>query len=510
MKFWHQTIETADRRAMEPLGVIDIGSNSVRLVVYDGAVRSPTPIFNEKVLCGLGRTVATEGKLAEDSVSRALEALRRFHAISMILGVKNLQAIATAAVREASNGAEFLTAAEEATGCKIDVLTGEREASLAAQGILMGFVSPDGIAGDLGGGSLEVIDITGKGLKDAATMPLGGLRLMDESGNKVDKAIDLVDQEISKLAWLKNGQNGTFYAVGGTWRSFAKMHMEANNYPLRVMHGYTIKGSDAAKYAEQVRSAKKLNDLPGYSAVSKARREALPFGALVLERLFKVMKPKEVVFSVFGIREGLIYDQLSRREKNRDPLLAACESVAASRSRSSVHANELRDWTDQLFNCSELEENDEDRRLRHAACLLSDSGWQGHPDYRGEHGMATIAHSNFPGIAHEGRALLALAIYYRHETSDHDADPLFSGLKKISSRRTQKRAQIIGSAVRAAHMLSVGRPGVVDETSLTYDGNKLILTLPPGYAGLDGERLRRRFGNLAALIDKDAVVQVES
>ena len=140
---------------LEPIGVIDIGSNSVRLVVYEGAVRSPTPLFNEKVLCGLGRSVATTGRLGAESIERALTALARFRAIARVLGVKNLRAIATAAVREAGDGREFIARGERAAGVAIQTLSGEREAELAAAGIEMGFRNPLGVAGDLGGGSLS-------------------------------------------------------------------------------------------------------------------------------------------------------------------------------------------------------------------------------------------------------------------------------------------------------------------------------------------------------------------
>ena len=185
--------------------MVDIGSNSVRLVVYEGAVRSPTPIFNEKVLCGLGREIASTGRLDEASVKRALEALRRFRAIADILGVKRVHAIATAACREASNGPDFIVRGEEALGTRIQVLTGEQEAELAAKGILMGFRAPDGIAGDLGGGSLELVDVAGDAMRQAATLPLGGLRLLDASGGRMEKAGDLADAAIAARALARQG-----------------------------------------------------------------------------------------------------------------------------------------------------------------------------------------------------------------------------------------------------------------------------------------------------------------
>ncbi|MEQ1651317.1 MAG: exopolyphosphatase [Hyphomicrobium sp.] len=493
---------------LEPIGVIDIGSNSVRLVVYEGAVRAPTPVFNEKVLCGLGRSVATTGSLAPDAVERAIQALTRFKTIAHVLGVKNVRAIATAAVREASNGREFLRRGEQAAGCKIEVLSGEVEARLAAQGIMMGFVDADGIAGDLGGGSLELIDIAGGKLHDAVTLPLGGLRLIDTTGNRLEKAIDIIDEAIAGVPWLKKGQARAFYAVGGTWRALAKLHMESSNYPLRVMQGYVMQPRVAQDFSELVRRSKKANGLPGIAGVARARREVLPFGALVLERLLRQMQPSEVVFSVFGIREGLIYGLLPPLEKKRDPLISFCEDYASLRSRSVEHARELCRWTDQLFSLPELAETPDEKRLRHAACLMSDVGWRAHPDYRGEQSLNTIAHAGLGGVDHPGRIFLALAIYHRHESSDEGGEQLSERLRALVTKRVQKRAKIVGAAVRTAHMLSIGMAGVIDETRLTYEAEKLILTIPKSYAGLDGERLRRRFEQLAAHVGKAGVIRI--
>ncbi len=493
---------------MEPIGVIDIGSNSVRLVVYEGAVRAPTPVFNEKVLCGLGRSVATTGSLGAEAVERSLTALARFKVIARILSVKNLKVIATAAVRDAQNGREFIGRGESVLGVNIEVLSGEKEARLAAQGIMMGFVDADGVAGDLGGGSLELIDLAQGKLTEAATLPLGGLRLIDTTGNKIERATDVIDSALVSLPWLANGEGRTFYAVGGTWRSLAKMHMDQIRYPLRVMQGYRLMGREALELCEQFRRVKRPLDLPGIAGVARARREVLPFGALVLERLIRRMQPRQIVFSVFGIREGLIYGLLPPHERQRDPLISFCEDYAALRSRSVEHAKELCSWTDQLFADPALEETADERRLRHAACLLSDVGWRAHPDYRGEQSVNTIAHAGLGGVDHQGRVFLALSVFHRHETSEDNGAQLSDRLRSLVSKRVQRRAKIVGSAIRAAHMLSIGMAGIVDQTPLSYEDGRLVLTIPRAYAALDGERLRRRFETLASLIDKKPEIRI--
>ena len=497
---------------LEPMGVIDIGSNSVRLVVYEGAVRAPTALFNEKVPAGLGRSIATTGALDAGAVERALVGLARFRTILRILAVKNVRAVATAACREASNGPAFVQRGEKALGVTIEVLSGAQEAELAANGILMGFEAPDGIAGDLGGGSLELIDIAEKSLKRGITLPLGGLRLMDASGGKPDKAQVICDAEIGAIDWVADGggRGRRFYAVGGTWRAFAKLHMAETNYPLHMMQGYALPTETAIAFCEQIRKPKRLQSMEAADVVSKSRREVLPYGALVMERLLRRLKPSEVVFSVYGIREGLIYKLLSKAERERDPLLAFAADYAGLRSRSLAHSQELCDWTDALYAPGGPAETHGERRLRHAACLLSDVAWRAHPDYRGEQSMASVAYAAMAGIDHPGRVFLGMASYFRHAGIAGKGDEvaeLSVKLQPLLSARLLQRAKIVGAAVRVAHMLSIGRPGIIEEVPLSYDKDKLMLRLPQSYAALDGERLQRRFATLAGLVGKSPEIK---
>jgi exopolyphosphatase/guanosine-5'-triphosphate,3'-diphosphate pyrophosphatase len=392
------------------------------------------------------------------------------------------------------------------------VLSGQQEAELAANGILMGFRSPDGFAGDLGGGSLEIIDVAGNSLRQAVTLPLGGLRLLDASGGRIEKAIDIVDEQIASVSWRGKGRGRRFFAVGGTWRAIARLHMNEQNYPLHVMHGYAMSAKEAIGFCEDIRKAKKLSAMRGASDLPRARREVLPFGALVLERLLEQLEPNEVLFSVFGIREGLVYGLLSEQERRKDPLLSFCADYARLRSRSPEHAAELCTWTDALFEAPGPSETEEEKRLRYAACLLSDISWRAHPDYRGEQSLILIAQSALGGIDHAGRGFLALAIYFRHvgggrEIDNDDTYTPTGRLKEIVPKKLYRRARIIGAAIRAAHMLSIGRPGIIDETPVAYDKGKLVLSLPKAHTALDGERVRRRFGVLAQLLERELEVR---
>jgi exopolyphosphatase/guanosine-5'-triphosphate,3'-diphosphate pyrophosphatase len=495
----------ARRTELLPVAVVDIGSNSVRLVVYEGATRAPTPLFNEKVLCGLGRSIASTGRLSADAVARALRALRRFRALIDQMQVTRVEAIATAAAREASNGPEFIARAERTLDVPIRILSGTEEAELAGLGVIAGIHDAEGLAGDFGGGSLELVNVGNGELADAATLPLGGLRLIDASSGSLKRAREIVDAELAKVAWLEKGRDRDFYAIGGTWRALARLHMTQTHYPLNVMHNYRIGAADALRFSSLL-DQQSQSSLAGIRDISSARRETIPFGALVLERLIRQVRPRAVVISIYGIREGLLYAMLSAGERRKEPLIAACDDLARRRSRSVACAHELCDWTDTLFELPTLGETAEQRRLRHAACLLSDIAWHAHPDYRGAQSLNLVAHGNLVGVDHPGRAFLALTIYYRHEGTIKDE--LSQSLIELVDKDMLKRARILGAAFRVAHMMSAAMPGVLPNTPLSYEGNRLVWTIPEPYSSLEGERVDRRFQDLATLLDRDAEIRV--
>jgi len=483
------------------VAVIDIGSNSVRLVVYEGLTRSPTPIFNEKVLAGLGRQVSSTGLLAPDAVAEALQALRRFRALCDNLQVGRVFGIATAACRDAQNGPAFIEEAERICGIKIDILSGRREAELAALGVMSGMYEPSGIVGDLGGGSLELIDIRGAKIKRGVTLPLGGLMLKDASGQSLKRAEKIVQHELADVSFLKAGKGRKFYAVGGAWRALAGLHMAQTGYPLHVMHGYTLRAKEALEFCELVQRVDP-ETLSQIEVVSAARRPLLGYAAVVLGQLIRKTKPSSVVISALGVREGLLYTLLSEGEQQKDPLIDAARNLNLLRSRSPQHGEELVAWTDQLMDSSGIKETAVERRLRHAACLVADIGWRTHPDYRGEQSLNLISHADFIALEHSGRAYLALSVYFRHVGITHDEE-LSPRLRELASTRILDRARVLGAAMRVAYMVSASMPGVLPKTPLKVARGKLTLHLPDRFAALNGERVNNRMRTLSRLIGRD-------
>jgi exopolyphosphatase / guanosine-5'-triphosphate,3'-diphosphate pyrophosphatase len=483
-----------------PLGVIDIGSNSVRLVVYEELSRSLTPIFNEKVLAGLGREVQTKHVLAGDAMEKAFAALRRFRSLCRTMRVETVLAIATAACRDAENGADFVAEAERICGARIEVLSGRREARLTALGVLSGVHKPDGIVGDLGGGSLELVDIHGARVQTGETLPLGGLALQDLSGKSIKKAEKVVRSALASTPILRGARGRTFYAVGGTWRSLARLHMWQTGYPLHVMHGYVINAREAEEYCRLVHRVDP-ETLSQIEIVAKDRRPLLPYAALVLEMLLAEARPKQVVISAMGVREGLLYSMLDAEQRRQDALIAAARDLNVLRSRSPQHGEELVAWTDRFMASTGLQEPAEEKRLRHAGCLLADIGWRAHPDYRGEQSLNIIAHAGFVGLDHPGRAYLALAVYFRHVgLVDEELSPR---LRELASARILDRARILGAAMRVAYLISAAMPGVLPRAPMQVTGRRLVLRLEGEFAPLASERVLARLRQLGRLIGRE-------
>jgi exopolyphosphatase/guanosine-5'-triphosphate,3'-diphosphate pyrophosphatase len=488
-----------------PIAVIDIGSNSVRLVVYEALTRAPTPIFNEKVLAGLGREVQTTGLLAEDAIKTALEALRRFRALCDILHVRRIWAIATAACRDARNGNAFIRQAERICRTPIKVLSGKREANLTAFGVISGMHKPDGIVGDLGGGSLELVDVHGSRVHSGLTVPLGGLALQDIAGKSLKKAEKIVEDTFEDVDMLSEGEGRTFYAVGGTWRALARLHMWQTGYPFHVMHNYRISAREALEFSRLVHRVD-TETLSKIEVVNAARRPLLTYAALVMENLVSAIKPKEVIISVLGVREGLLYTLLKQKERARDPLIQAAADLNVLRSRSPRHGEELIAWTDRFMASSGIEETPDERRLRHGACLLGDIGWRAHPDYRGEQSMNIIANGAFIAIDHPGRAYLALSVYFRHAGLSEEG--LSPRLRELATTRALDRARVLGAAMRVAYILTAGQSGVLPKTPLEVKRGKLVLRLPGRYTRLAHERLFNRLRALARLIGRESLIDV--
>ncbi len=488
-----------------PIAIVDIGSNSVRLVAYDRLGRAPTPIFNEKVLCGLGKGVATTGLLGTEAMASALSALRAFRVLCRNLGIADVRVLATAAARDARNGPAFLEAATAALGVEIELIGGTREAELSALGVSSGFFRADGIVGDMGGGSLELIDVwPSSTLGRGVSLQLGGLALLDASKGSPKRAAKIARDLLAKSAPIRSLEGRTFYAVGGTWRALARLHMKTRNYPLNVMHGYTVPAAEALGLVSMIERMD-VEAIGALAAVPSARRPLLAYGAAVMEEIIRLGRPRDVVISAMGVREGLLFESLDAAEQQEDPLFASAHDTNRRMSRSPQHGPDLCTWTDRFYASAALPEAVEDVRLRRAACLMADIAWRAHPDYRGDHALNAIANGTFAGVDHPGRAFLALAIAYRHGGGEGEAQ---AGLRALLSPERLERARLLGAAFRVAYLVSAAMGGVLPRTDLRCTRTKVVLSLPADLADLATERCFGRLKQLAKLIGREAEVKI--
>ncbi|MEM9279750.1 MAG: Ppx/GppA family phosphatase, partial [Pseudomonadota bacterium] len=382
-----------------PIAIIDIGSNSVRQVVYEGLSRSPSILFNEKVLCGLGRGVAKNGLLDEEASERALTAIRRFVRLGQQLQVGETHVLATAATREAGNGEEFVAKVETITGQKIRLLSGRMEAELAALGVKSGFYKPEGIAGDLGGGSMELIEVNGD-VTNGVTTPLGSLRLQEMSRNDLKAAGSIARKTLKNANVSWPGNLRTFYAVGGTWRSLARLHMLETGHPVDVVHGYSVPAEKFASFCRKVVS-KPPDSFKHAEEISKNRRPLLPFGAIVMAETLEHIGAEHVSMSAVGLREGYLYSLLDDDIRKQDALLEATTELSILRARSPHHSRELAKWTDDAFRVIGVTETESQQRWRRASCNLADIAWRSASDFRAEQTLGIINNAGFNSISHE-------------------------------------------------------------------------------------------------------------
>ena len=484
-----------------PAAVVDIGSNSIRLVVFRDRSRAAPVVFNERVTCGIGRDLAATGRLHPDGVTQALANLPRFAAIVRTMGVEDTMLVATAATREAADGAEFLKRVEAIFGRSVAQLDGDQEARFAACGVISGLPEAHGVAADLGGGSLELAAVSAGEVGEHGSLPLGPLRLAATLGEDNGGLADHIDEVLSTFPWIRGAvDGGAIYAVGGAWRALARLHMVQTKYPLRVIHNYRMTGRETFDFCELV-AGLGAESLSRISAVPRARVSTLPIAATVLARLIRTSKAEQVVFSANGIREGSQFDALDEETRAPDPLIVACEHLAARESRALGSGTALFDWVDPLF----VGEKENLRRLRRAACLLADIGWHEHPDYRAEQVYFRILRLPLLALSHAEKTKIALAVYRRYTGAKGGAT-----LRVANALLTPEDvdwSRRLGAALRLAETLTGGSAVLLEGVGLKLKSQQLTLTLAPGHADLFGDLVSSRFAALAKLFGVSGVIK---
>lgn len=478
------------------IGIIDIGSNSIRLVVYQGPDRLPAILFNEKVMAGLGRGLAQDGAIADPALEAAGEALARFAAVAREMDVTRLRTVATAAVRDASNGAALLSTARD-LGLAVELLSGDQEAMAAGYGVLSAIPDADGIVGDLGGGSLELIRVSAGDVRERVSFPLGVLRL----GAIRAKGPGALQRQIARLleraGWSGKGQGLPLYLVGGSWRALARLDMHLCSYPLPIIHQYAMPSESIARMGRTISHVNKgwLRAIPGLSA---ARAATLSDATALLSALLKHLRIEATVVSAFGLREGLLYGALPESVRAQDPLIVAARDEGRRHGRFAEHGDVLEGWIAPLFGG----DTPDMARLRLAACLLADVGWRANPEFRAERGVEIALHGNWVAIDARGRALVAQALF----TSLGGGTDTPAPLGVLAAPAELKRAVQWGLAMRLGQRMSGGLAGPLQRSGITDDGTRLTLTVPAADLALYSETVERRHAALAQALGRAAVI----
>jgi exopolyphosphatase / guanosine-5'-triphosphate,3'-diphosphate pyrophosphatase len=470
-----------------PVAIVDIGSNSVRLVVYSGPRRSPSILFNEKVMAGLGRAVGETGALSEEAQARALGTLKRFRMLMSEMGVARSRVVATAAVRDASNGAAFLERVR-AIGIEPEVLSGDTEAVMAGMGVLSAIPGADGIVGDLGGGSLELVDLKDGEVRRSRSLPLGVLRLGPLDGGKAAALRARLAKELKAGGIAAHGAGRPLYLVGGSWRALAKLDMMVREFPLPVTHQYRMLPKQPAELLPIIDTFDR--DGARKMSISASRVPTLRTAAMLLDALAAELGSSELVVSSSGIREGLLFDDLDAEERGRDPLIEAVRDAGAKLGRFREHGALLDRWIAPVFN----DDAPEAARLRLAACLLSDIAWTAHPDFRAERGLTFALHGNWVGIDMPGRVMMAQALFANFGGGRRFGEFPFASL---CTDEQLARATQWGLAMRLGHRLSGGLATGLERSKLVKRNGTVALELRDRDRALLGESVGRRLKTLA-------------
>ena len=481
-------------------GVVDLGSNSVRLVVFEGLGRNPITIFNEKAVLGLGRGLQATGRLNAQAVESALTIMGRYLAIARAMGADPIEVLATAAMRDAANGPAFAEALRaRMPGVPLRILSGEEEAAMSADGVLLGVPGADGILGDIGGGSLELVDLASGRPEASVSLPLGVIRLAEQSGSDPTRARAIAEAALSAVPWLGRGQGRDLYLVGGAWRALAKIHIVQTGYPLSIVHHYVLRRDEARDLCAAVIAA---GERPGRLPGAPAKRAAdLPYAAVVLRRLLRLTGARRVVFSANGLREGWYSRLLADDVRAQDPLLAVGTELAARFGRDAGLPGALMAWTAPLFP----DEGPAQAALRRTACQLSDIGSHDHPDYRAEQAFLRVLRQPGVGLDHHARAFLALVTALRYDAADA---AVVAPARALLGPQDQQRADRLAAALRLAYTLSGGTPALLAGTSVAPTGNRLALRLVEGSGVFAGDGVQRRVEALAVAMGMEAVVEV--
>lgn len=442
--------------------VIDIGSNTVRLVIYGGPARAPVVLLNEKVSARLGKGVADNGRISDKAMNAALAALGRFSALLRARGITQLHTVATAAARDAANGAEFLGSVA-ALGLSPRLLTGEEEALTSAAGVAGAFPEARGVVADLGGGSMELVHINGTECEHGSSLPLGTLRLPALRGAGAAKFKRKVEKLIEE-AGSRCGPDEGLYLVGGSFRALARYHQHLIGSPIDDPHGMVMEPEALLALCRKLQRSAVFAGVPG---VAPARLATLPDTAALLAALIAKTQPSEVIFSGWGLREGLIFNDLPTAQRRADPFAAGVRAFAEPLGASPSVAAMIAGWTAGVVGSHEYKQEN----LRLSATILAIASQQVEPNLRSVTVVDWALHKRWIGIDGAERAMLA-ACLLANVNREIPVD-----IELLAKPEDIHRAVAWGLAIRLCRRLTGLAPQLFSSCAIASCDGQLMLTL---------------------------------
>ncbi len=477
-----------------PVAVADLGSNSFRLVVYRPPPRAPVILYNERVIVGLAGALGTKGTLPKHARREALSAVVRFHELARAMHARDLRMVATAAIRDAADGAALIRDIRERTGTVVEVMDGRREAQLAAKGLMAGTPDADGILADMGGGSIEFARVCGGETLADASLPAGMLRLIQASRRDPEAAEQCLARDVRRLAWLQDGRGRPFYAIGGSWRALARTLQHRTRHPLPVIHGYWLRQAELADHLAELVTLP-VRKLP--RTVPRHRRASVPFAAAALLAVVRTIRPSMVVFSGYGLREGILLDQLEVESgPDSPPLLDACASLEPLDRPFVGPPDTVAGWVAPALNAGDTAIADRD--FLRACARLSDLAWNQHPEHRASYAFDRVALRPLLPVSQTVRIRLALALYSRYTAAA--VTGRMRAIAELISGPKARSARSAGLALRLAMTIGGGTAQPLEDCKLELQDGVLALHLP---RQLDAEIVQARLRMLADALGRE-------
>ena len=474
-------------KILKRIGIIDIGSNSIRLVVFDGPKRSPLYLYNEKVFFRLG--LQSFGKKAFDNstIQAVSRIINRYVAICRNMEINKIIMFGTSALREASNSDVLVEVIRKNTNIRVDVISGEKEAFYAAQGILLGFPNAEGIICDLGGNSVEFANICKRVIAECNSTLLGPLPII-KLENKIEDIDRYIRKQLLGAVNANTAKDKPFFLIGGSWRAIAKIHMQRTQYPLKIIQGYKVKSKKIKKTLEFIQDSSFITKYDEIN-ISADRLELLPLSARLLEIIIDELQLKTLTFSSFGVREGFLYCNLSEAEKKKDPLIEAAKFFEKKETRFPNMSKHTFKWISPLYENLPRKT----KRVILAATKLHDIAWIAHPDYKMEMCLELVTRSNISGLSHKERVFLAMILLFRHKAKPEKV--FNSKLFKIVSKKKRKIALVIGKGLKLASTF-FGEKSLFDKIDFRLKAHEVELCFQSKIDFVNGEVVERRIQEL--------------